>query len=45
VIEDKKGNATDTLLKDSGERILGFIEGAKPEDVLGTPVKFSRIGN
>jgi hypothetical protein len=43
VTEDKNG-VTDTLLKDSGERILGFIEGAKAGDVLGTPVRFGKIG-
>jgi hypothetical protein len=42
---DKKTHGvTNTLLTDTSERVLGFMESSKPEDVFGTPQKYSRIG-
>lgn len=44
VTSDSKSNSTDTLLKDSSEHILGFIESSKPQDVFGVASKFDKIG-
>ena len=42
--DKKTKGVTNTLLTDSSEHILKFIESSKPEDVLGAPQKYSRIG-
>jgi hypothetical protein len=43
-IVDKKGNTTDTLLRDSSERILNFIESSKPADMVGTSETMRKLG-
>jgi hypothetical protein len=42
---DKNKNVTDTLLKDSSERILAFIESSKPGDLFSPATKMNKLGN
>lgn len=43
VTYDKNKNVTGTLLKDSAEHILAFIESSKPSDIFGPATRLTRI--